>query len=135
MNDLNDISSKDKVVFASGKVFAIVLIIGIIALILVAYVNKTPPKALSKEEARKELILKKFSDWDGSHTALESHIKNAMNDPKSYEHVETVYWDRGDYLMVQTKFRGKNVFGATVLSEVRAKVGIDGEVLEILETK
>ena len=55
-----------------------------------------------------------------------------MNDPKSYEHVETVYWDMDDHLIVRTKFRGKNVFGGVVLNWILAKVDIDGNVLSII---
>lgn len=135
MSDVINVNQKDKIVLASNKVFAIILIIVVIAIIFVAYIGKSPSIPLSNEESRKELVSRGFSNWDGSHRSLESHIKSAMNDPKSYEHVSTVYWDRGDHLIVLTKFRGKNAFGATVLSEVRAKVGIDGDVLEIIDTK
>lgn len=46
-------------------------------------------------EARKKRIDRQFSAWDGSHNNLERLIKRSMNDPDSYEHDETVYWDRG----------------------------------------
>ncbi len=92
-----------------------------------------PQKTISPEEARKELIERSFSHWDGSHRKLEEHIKNSMNDPGSYEHVETVYWDRGDYLVVMTTFRGKNAFGGVVKNSVKAKVGLDGSIIDIIE--
>lgn len=82
---------------------------------------------------RKEKIEKQFSAWDGSHTNLTRVIKEAMNDPKSYKHVETVYWDMGDCLVVQTTFRGTNAFGGVVKSIVKAQVSLDGDVLEIME--
>ena len=56
-----------------------------------------------------------------------------MNDPDSYEHVETVYWDRDDHLVVSTTFRGKNAFGGTVSNTVKAKVSLDGQDIEIVE--
>jgi hypothetical protein len=84
-------------------------------------------------EARKKKIESQFSAWDGSHRNLERVIKESMNDPDSYEHVETVYWDRGDYLVVRTTFRGKNAFGGVVKNSVKAKVSLDGQVLQILE--
>jgi len=56
-----------------------------------------------------------------------------MNDPDSYDHVETVYWDRGDHLVVRTTFRGKNAFGGIVKNSVKAKVSLDGQVLQIIE--
>lgn len=86
-----------------------------------------------RQEERKKTIEKQFSTWDGSHLNLTKVIKDAMNDPKSYQHVETVYWDKGDYLVVQTTFRGKNAFGGVVKNTVKAKVSLSGNVLEILE--
>ena len=82
---------------------------------------------------RKKRIESQFSAWDGSHRNLERVVKKAMNDPESYKHVETVYWDMGSYLIVRTTFRGKNVFGGVVKNSVKAKVDLDGNVLEILE--
>jgi len=73
-----------------------------------------------------------FSSWDGSHRGLTKVIKESMNDPKSYEHVETVYWDKGDRLIVQTTFRGKNGFGGVVKNRVKAETDLDGNVLKII---
>ena len=84
-------------------------------------------------ENRDEHIKKGFSAWDGSHRALTRIIKDAMNDPRSYEHAETVYWDMGDHLVVRTTFRGKNAFGGTVKQWVKAKTDLDGNVLEVIE--
>lgn len=83
--------------------------------------------------AREERIERQFSVWDGSHRNLERYILTIMNDPDSYDHEETVYWDRGSHLIVKTTFRGRNAFGGMVLNSIRAKVALDGEVLEILE--
>ncbi len=92
------------------------------------------PKFLSKKaEARKKRLEKGFSAWDGSHRGLTKVIKESMNDPKSYEHVETNYWDMGDHLVVRATFRGKNAFGGVVKNSVRAKTDLDGNVLEIME--
>lgn len=87
----------------------------------------------ARAAARKEKIEDQFSAWDGSHRKLEDYIERNMHDPDSYEHVETVYWDRGDHLVVRTTFRGNNAFGGKVKNSVKAKVSIeDGEILEIL---
>lgn len=83
-------------------------------------------------EARKKQIEPQFSPFDGSHFNLERVIKDSMNDPDSYEHVQTSYWDRGDHLIVETTFRGKNAFGAVVKNSVKAKVSLDGRVLYLL---
>ncbi len=76
---------------------------------------------------------KQFSSWDGSHNGLTKLIKNAMNDPESFEHVETTYWDMKDHLVVMTTYRGKNAFGGVVKNFVKAKVDMNGNVIEIID--
>lgn len=90
-------------------------------------------KQEDEANARKEMIEKQFSAWDGSHIKLTRMVKDSMNDPDSYEHVETKYWDMKDYLVITTTFRGKNAFGGVVKNTVKAKVSLDGESIEILE--
>lgn len=92
--------------------------------------KSTAPK--TKEETRKEQLSKHFSAWDGSHRGLTEVIKKSMNDPSSYEHEETVYWDKGDHLIVKTTFRGKNAFGGVVKNWVKAKVDLNGNVIEVI---
>jgi len=82
---------------------------------------------------RAAMIKKGFSAWDGSHIELTALIKNAMNDPRSYEHAETRYWDMQDHLVVKTTFRGANGFGGVVLTHVTAKCTLDGHVIEVTE--
>lgn len=86
-----------------------------------------------KNKKRKEQLESQFSAWDGSHRNLTELIKKAMNDPGSYDHVETVYWDKGDYLIVMTKYRGNNAFGGKVLGMVKAKVSLNGDILQVIE--
>ena len=81
---------------------------------------------------RRNKIKSQFNSWDGAHSNLERFIKDGMNDPKSYEHVETSYVDMGTHLIVKTTFRGKNGFGALVRNTVAAKTSLDGEVLKII---
>ncbi len=92
------------------------------------------------EQAREDLISNAFSAWDGSHIDLTRVVKESMNDPSSYEHVETTYIDNGqtlfnnsDYLLVIMEFSGTNAFGGRVRNVVRAKTSIEtGKVVEIL---
>ncbi len=90
-------------------------------------------KEEEEKQQRVDMIQKQFSVWDGSHNNLTKTIKDAMNDPKSYEHVETKYVDKGDYLLIQTTYRGSNAFGAIVKDTIIAKVSLEGDVLEIVE--
>lgn len=90
-------------------------------------------RVAAEKEARKQKIESQFSSWDGAHYNLTKIIKASMNNPKSFEHVETVYWDMKDYLVVKESFRGTNAFGGIVTNTVMAKVSLDGEVFEIIE--
>ncbi len=76
---------------------------------------------------------KQFSAWDGSHNTLTQLIKKSMNDPDSYEHVETKYWDMTDYIVVRTVYSGKNAFGGRVKNFVKAKFDNNGNLSEIIE--
>lgn len=93
--------------------------------------------ALSPEERAKEdrqnKIRALFSQLDGRHYGLTIVVKKNMNDPDSFEHVKTVYADKGTYLLVTMMFRGKNAFGAKVINTVSAKVDLDGSVLMLLQ--
>jgi len=73
-----------------------------------------------------------FSSWDGSHRALTEMIKKSMNDPDSYEHIETRFKDNTDHIFVITEFRGANAFGGKVINTVSAKVDFNGNVIEIV---
>lgn len=92
-----------------------------------------PDYLVNKDAARKKRLEGGFSAWDGSHSGLTKVIKESMNDPKSYEHVDTKYWDMGDHLIVTTTFRGKNAFGGVVKNWIKAKTNLDGNVLEVIE--
>lgn len=82
-------------------------------------------------KARGDSVRAAFSQWDGSHIKLTDYIREHMNDPESFEFVEARYFDRGDYIEVREKFRGKNAYNATVLNTVVARCTIDGDVLEL----
>lgn len=61
-----------------------------------------------------------LSGWDGSNRELVRLVKSGMNDPDSFEHVETRFTDNGDSLSLLMTFRGKNGFNATVTNKVSA---------------
>ncbi len=92
-----------------------------------------PPKPKTAQELRQEKIGECFSGWDGSHRELTNRIKKSMNDPDSYEHDETQYIDKGNYLIVITSFRGKNAFGGVIRNSITAKTDMNCNVIEIIE--
>lgn len=95
--------------------------------------DKIAKEAIAKLEERTKKVEKGFSAWDGSHVQLTRLIKKNMNDPDSYDHAETTYIDKTDYLIVKTTYRGKNAFGGIVLGSITAKVSLEGSVLEIID--
>jgi ribosomal protein L37E len=94
--------------------------------------NDSPAEKVTPQQSQKSKVESQFSAWDGSHIGLTKYVKSKMNDPDSYEHVETRFEDKGSHILVATKFRGNNKFGGKVLNTILAKVDYNGNVLEII---
>jgi len=106
--------------------------------------EKTPEEIY--EEEYEEWLNAQFSAWDGAHHDLVRLVKENMNDPKSFEHVETRYLRiqtqehidtvgngaEKDDLYLYMKFRGNNAFGAKILTEVEALVDRSAGVIKII---
>jgi hypothetical protein len=84
-----------------------------------------------KNTSSKDKIAEQFHPWDGSHITLEKYIKSTMHDPSSYKHIETRYTNKGSYLIVQTKFRGANKFGALIVNSTTAQISLSGRIIKI----
>lgn len=101
--------------------------------------EKDAEKLVAKQQEEYDKRAKEFEDncfssWDGSHVKLKQLIRENLNDPDSFEHVETKYRLQKDYAVVTMKFRGSNAFGAIVLNQVTAKISLkDCIVLEVLQ--
>ncbi|MBI9057769.1 MAG: hypothetical protein JEZ01_08335 [Labilibaculum sp.] len=116
--------------FSRFKYFFVTIIVSLIVLITC---NRKTDISNLEPKSREQRITEQFDSWDGSLYSLENLIKKGMHDPSSYEHIETRYADKKDYILVSTSFRGKNAFGALVKNTVSAKVDINGKVIEILK--
>ncbi len=88
--------------------------------------------SVAKAERQKK-IEAQFSGYSGVHYQFERMIKAAMNDPDSYDHVETKYIDKGSYIRVFLTFRGKNGFGGLVKNTKVADFSIRGDFLREVE--
>lgn len=88
------------------------------------------PDTRTDEQKHQDKVSSLFSPVDGSNRALVRQLKANMNDPESFEHVGTTYYDlpKDSMVVVQMAFRAKNGFGAYVLQQVDAQVGYDGTV-------
>jgi type IV secretory pathway VirB10-like protein len=69
-------------------------------------------------------INSQFDPWDGSHIQLTELIKQNMNNPDSFKHVETTYTNLGLHvgIKVYETFRGTNAFGGVVTNQAIATV-------------
>lgn len=90
--------------------------------------EKPAPTAAEKHKQKVEAL---FSSWNGSHKKLEKLIKLNLNDPSSYEHVQTLYWDEQDSVIVKTTIRAKNGFGAIMTTSYRAVSDLQGNLRSI----
>jgi hypothetical protein len=54
-----------------------------------------------------------------------------MNDPESFEHIETGFWNVSSHTVVVMKFRCKNAFGGKVINSIKAEVLWDCKMLKI----
>jgi len=114
---------------------ALILGIALVVIVGITYISSSShsePQPRTKEEIRYDQIKTGFSAWDGSHIELTKLIKRTMNNPNSYEHVETTYSDNGDHLIVSTTFRGTNAFGGVVTNRIAAKVSLNGTIIQVL---
>ena len=77
-------------------------------------------------------ISSQFSAWDGSNIYLVKLVKENLNDPHSFEHVETVYWNKGTYILVKMTYRANNAFGALILQNVTAKADYVSQTISVI---
>jgi hypothetical protein len=112
-----------------GVVLALVLMASVL---FVAFIWSRQGSSDSSDRSHSPTeIEKSFNPWNGSHIGLEKWIKSHMNNPDSYEHVETRYSDKGSYLLVTTTYRGTNEFGGIVTNTVTARCSLDGRVISV----
>lgn len=98
----------------------------IVVLVVIIYAWCTGRKERVKEEAQNPAE-RCLSDWDGSHKGLVDATKALMNDPGSFNHVETrySYTPGGNEVFLTMTFRGKNGFGGTVTQTVTGTIDRD----------
>jgi cell division protein FtsL len=75
-----------------------------------------------------EWVQSHFSGWDGSNSDLKSVVKESMNNPDSFKHVETTYKDLGNMkgIEIYMVYRGTNAFGGMVTNAVKGTFLNDG---------
>ena len=90
-------------------------------------------KKKKQAKNRITLIRKQFSKWDGHHIKLVKFFKTVLNDPGSFEHVDTWYEDKDKYLVVHMTYRAKNAFGALMMGQVDVEVDLSGNIRRFID--
>jgi hypothetical protein len=119
-----------------GLVFG-ALIIGLVAAFSGGNNDATKVKSMTKEDSvamRKKQVENLFSDWDGSLPKLVEATKEQLNDPGSFEHEKTMFWDRDSLIVVKMQYTAKNGFGGRVRGLIMAHVDLQGNVIKIVES-
>jgi hypothetical protein len=115
---------------------------GFLILIIIAVNSEsTEPavqvKTMTKEDSvavRKKQIEGLFSAWNGSLPKLVEATKEQLNDPASFEHEKTLFWDRDSLLVVKMEYTAKNGFGGRVRGLIMAHVDLQGNIIKIVES-
>lgn len=106
----SNVSSKEK------------LYIFIFLFLVFMYCNWKKGKDHRQSQDAKNPVEKCLSDWDGSHKGMVSATKAMMNDPESFDHIETRYIDRGNEIDLIMKFKGTNKLGGVVTNTAKATI-------------
>lgn len=75
-----------------------------------------------------------LSDYDGSFPPLVEYTKQNLHNPKTFEHLETGFIIREEYIEVKMVYRAENGFGALRKEAIVAAVDENGKLIEILRT-
>ncbi len=104
------------------------ILLFIMGFIVKAYENYThdPADDPPAKSARAQQIESQFSVLNGAHRNLQKTVKESLKDPDSYQHIETHWFDKGDYLTVVMQYRAKNSFGGYVVQTVTANCALNG---------
>ncbi|GBF49418.1 hypothetical protein LPTSP4_09310 [Leptospira ryugenii] len=88
---------------------------------------------VAEKKERQKKIDSHFSYFNGSNKRLVEYVKDRLHDPSSFEHVKTVYSDKGKYIDITMAYRAKNVFGGLVLNSIKAHLYLENNHLEVFQ--
>jgi hypothetical protein len=120
-----------KKVNTAGCIVSLVVLILFVWMISVATDDGAPPLTKTQQDSadRREYIEKAFSSWDGSHHELVKYVKGDLNDPESFEHDNTVFWDLKDTVVIMMQYRAKNAFGGVIRGGAKGWALPDGTLI------
>jgi len=91
---------------------------------------------LSVEEQKYSNWLKAQITGDGSNIVLTKYVKDNLNNPKSFEHVKTIYLNHGKDgkdVKVKMVYRATNSFNAIITKDITANIIYETNKMTILE--
>ncbi len=91
-----------------------------------------------KKRIESQAYLKKEAErafgTNGTSYQLMQYVKKRMNDPSSFDHESSSYIILPDStVVVNMQYRGKNAFGALILTSTKARCKLNGDVIEIID--
>lgn len=119
----------------NGGCFKIVVVFLMVIFLFCSCVSSCGShKEKQNVETKSEFELKwgkHFSAWDGSCKSLVKTVKKNMNNPRSFEHVQTKIVESDNFLVITMTFRGENTFGGTVTQKVWCELDDKGNISKI----
>ena len=138
-NDSMDNETSGGILAAIFGGLALIALLSVCAVCLPGGGDDEPKRTVrppSAEEIAQARIDAQFSAWDGSHRNLVAVVKRAMNDPGSFEHIETQTMKGINFpktFIVSMEYSGKNAFGGRVRNTVVCEVsGENGDIVAVL---
>lgn len=93
-------------------------------------------EASPRPRTTEEKIEAQFSAWDGSHRKVVEAVERVLNDPGSFEHLETRTMKGSNYpktFIVSMEYTAKNAFGGRVRNTVVCEVSVEtGDIVNVL---
>lgn len=111
---------------------AVVCVSGLLRYALASHEQRAEWAGAAAEEQRIKEIEDAFSPWDGAHVELKKIIKATMQDPGSFECLDSRWIEMGNgNIKVTMVYSGKNAFGARVQDTTTAECLVSGAVLRV----
>lgn len=109
-----------------------VCVLGLFRSALASPEQRAEWSAEQAEASRRKEIEAAFSPWDGAHIELKKIIKSVMQDPGSFECIDSHWIDMvNGNIKVTMVYAGTNAYGARVQESITAECRVSGEVVRV----
>jgi hypothetical protein len=142
---INKVSSSKNQALAKKKSLGEIIFIAFCVLVVIlitvnAFIEEPEKEPVIKTamQLKEEHLARVFSSWDGSSSTVVDLVKATLNDPESFEHLNTNYIQTGsdeehrEYL-VTMEFTAKNGFGGRLRKWVTVILDKDGNYVSTIK--